>query len=435
MNDRPRERRQGGPGRSRTKKSQSAGAPELTSEAYMPQSEPYLPYTNYSYAPQSEAPGPAEGSTPETTQVEAQQAQAPQQQPQPSRSLPQATQKPVVQQNQADRHRATSLRPSARPRTMTSDNASAALKRAIQSSPARWAGTEHSPIELDEKDLGSTRRLLFPSPRKDGSPKVLGELTTNIVQISPDDNTSRKDPLVATADKENAENNTSQQTEHAELAQLVEAEIARPSTPVREDQAPNPFKTPTRPTPNHRPITRSISKSIQSAKSPSQILMLSQRTPSKTPSTRRRSPRNQPCVFESPFTATINQLMSEANNIGHSPSRNCTGLDLDFNSLPNLLDGTGHPHGDMNFQIPEDFFSTDVPMPSSPPRLLHMYEDPLAIGNIDSIWNEYNSFGSKTATDDGTTENSGDGEKDEKAVQVKSEPGTSPDVAQQGAHA
>ena len=63
-------------------------------------------------------------------------------------------------------------------------------------------GTQHSPIDVDD-GLGSTRRLLFPSPRKDGSPKVLGELTTNIVNIS-GDATSPKEQTAGGSDKENS---------------------------------------------------------------------------------------------------------------------------------------------------------------------------------------------------------------------------------------
>lgn len=52
----------------------------------------------------------------------------------------------------------------------------AALNRAIQSSPARFLGTQESPIDLDtELTPKPTRRLLFPSPRKDGEPKSLDD--------------------------------------------------------------------------------------------------------------------------------------------------------------------------------------------------------------------------------------------------------------------
>jgi hypothetical protein len=51
---------------------------------------------------------------------------------------------------------------------------------------------------------------------------------------------------------------------------------------------------------------------------------------------------------------------------------------------------------DMNFSL-EDFFSTDVPMPSSPPKVFHLYEDPMA--NIN--WNEFNNFNSRDMTNGG----------------------------------
>lgn len=52
----------------------------------------------------------------------------------------------------------------------------AALQRAIQSSPARLMGTQESPIELeDDPTPKPTRRLLFPSPRKDGEVKSLDD--------------------------------------------------------------------------------------------------------------------------------------------------------------------------------------------------------------------------------------------------------------------
>jgi hypothetical protein len=292
---------------------------------------------------------------------------------------------------------------------MTSEAASAALRRAIQSSPARWAGTQHSPIDVEE-DLGSTRRLLFPSPRKDGSPKVLGEITTNIVTIATTFH-SPKEQMVEAQNKENFPPVFEAGDADAELLRLFEeemakGEIARPSTPTGKSSATNPFKTPTRQTPNHRPVTRSVSRSIRSArsaKSPGQLLMFA-KTPSRTPGSR-RSPRNHNSVFESPFTATLNQLMSEANN-HTSPTR--TGMELDFGSLPELPNINGqNPNMDINFSL-EDLFSTDVPMPSSPPRMFHLYEDQSAINNIN--WEEFGKFDSR------------DLEKNDDEVIVKQEP-------------
>ncbi|KAK4988398.1 hypothetical protein LTR66_007335 [Elasticomyces elasticus] len=53
----------------------------------------------------------------------------------------------------------------------------AELQRAIQSSPVRFCGTQESPIELDadESPNKPIRRLLFPSPRKDGETKSLDD--------------------------------------------------------------------------------------------------------------------------------------------------------------------------------------------------------------------------------------------------------------------
>jgi hypothetical protein len=298
-------------------------------------------------------------------------------------------------QPQGDGQRRGSIRPMKRINAMTSDAASAALRRAIKSSPARWAGTQHSPIDVED-DMGSTRRLLFPSPRKDGSPKVLGEITTNVVTIATTFH-SPKEQMVETQNKENCPPAIEADDVDAELLRLFEeemakgGEIARPSTPTGKSPPTNPFKTPTRQTPSHRPVTRSVSRSIRSArsaKSPSQLLTFT-RTPSQTPGVR-RSPRHHDHVFESPFTATLNQLMSEANNQQTSPARN--GMELDFGTLPPLPNINQNQNMDMNFSL-EDFFSTDVPMPSSPPRMFSLYEDPAAMANIN--WEEFGKFGPK----------------------------------------
>jgi hypothetical protein len=379
---------------SRSKKSNGPLYP--TSEANFPQSEAYFPPSE-AYHPQFELLGQGM-SPPEVADA-------------------------IHQQNDLqiqhvelpnDRERSTSLRPIKRLHAMTSDAASAALRRAIQSSPARWAGTRQSPIEVED-ELGSTRRLLFPSPRKDGSPKVLGEVATNVVQIAAECR-SPKEQTAEITNKENCPPTFDAKETDAELLMLFEEELLRPSTPVQRSPAPNPFKTPTRLTPSHRPITRSVSRSIRSAKSLGQTAVYSQYSPSRTPGSlaRRRSPRNHPSVFESPFTATLNQLMSEANN-HTSPSRN-DNFELNFSNLPDLpvLEHPDH-HGsqkEINFSL-EDFFSTDVPMPSSPPKLFHLYEDPVTMANVD--WDEFNEF------DASLLENESKRNKEGEAVEVKIE--------------
>ncbi|KAF8852645.1 hypothetical protein BDZ45DRAFT_100387 [Acephala macrosclerotiorum] len=384
--------------RARSKKSQANNSMALpTSEANFPQSEAYFPPSDANfpqseaYHPQTDGMGPPEG-VPQAPDggLQAPEGVSPGDTTCASQQIQQLQEATVEDQ----RKRSGSGRPKKRLNAMTSDAASVALRRAIQSSPARWAGTQHSPIEVDEEELGSTRRLLFPSPRKDGSPKVLGEVVTNVVTIATEFR-SPKESIVEKQDKENCPPGIEADDMDAELLRLFEEEMAkedhaRPTTPVQKSPVANPFKTPTRPTPSHRPITRSVSRSIRSGKSPRQLLTFN-RTPSRTP---RRSPRHHDAVFESPFTATLNQMMSEANN-QTSPSRQ--GLELDFSNLPNLPDlpPMGNQHYDMNFSI-EDFFSTDVPMPSSPPRMnMNLYEDPLTRGGGSSKinWDDFGKFG------------------------------------------
>ena len=51
----------------------------------------------------------------------------------------------------------------------------AALARAVQSSPVRFQGSQESPIEIEDLTPKPTRRLLFPSPRRDGKVKSLDD--------------------------------------------------------------------------------------------------------------------------------------------------------------------------------------------------------------------------------------------------------------------
>ncbi len=193
-----------------------------------------------------------------------------------------------------------------------------------------------------------------------------------------------------------------------------------PSTPPPKASS-GPFKTPTRPTPSHRPITRSISRSIRSSrstlKSPAQLFGHHhlQRTPSRTPrssagllhpssASKRRSPRSggnthqahfamdessehsgqlsigmamhMAMPYDSPFTATLHQLLSEANDfIGGSPCRislpqshqehHHRQLDLGLQDL----DGEGGHSSAADGLDFGSFLSTDMAMPSSPPLL------------------------------------------------------------------
>ncbi|APA11033.1 hypothetical protein SS1G_03252 [Sclerotinia sclerotiorum 1980 UF-70] len=292
--------------------------------------------------------------------------------------------------------RANSLRPTKKMNAMTSDSASAALRRALQSSPARW--THNSHVEVGDGPEGdTTRRLLFPSPRKDSSPKVLGEVTANFVQIAVDIHNA-KDVVSGTMNKENCSAPFDLE-EEAELMRLIEEQFARPTTPIQKTPVANPFKTPTRVTPSHRPITRSVTRSSRSVKSASHLLA-PPKTPSKTPGSSRRTPRGN-AIFESPFTAQLNQLMSD--NPIHSPSQH-----LDFDNLPDL---PSFENGSYNLQqYDEDFFSTDVPMPSSPPRIFPGFNNTSAGGPLD-----WDNFGFDSVSNEKEKQK-------EKNVEIKQEP-------------
>ena len=388
--------------RSRPTRAKYSNGPFLTSDANFPQSESYFPPSDAFY-PQSEPAGPVDGAADrrsptgadfpiETeTDIQVQRVELP--------LVPSADHLPAI------KLRASKVK---KINPMTSNAASAALRKAIRSSPARWngirgssvlrepsMGAQDSPIELHDSP-DPTRRILFPSPpKKDGSPKALGDTSSNGVYISPSHRRSPKNPIDV-LNKENYPPAIEDEDDDAELLRMFEEELARPSTPNQEKRSTNQFKTPTRPTPSHRPITRSISRSVRSVRlpnSPSELLRFSERqTPSKTPT--RRSPRNHESYFDSPFTATINQMISDANNNHNlSPSQHQhQSLDhsFDFSTLPDLphMDSSAHLDGnpETDFNL-EDFFGTDMPMPSSPPRMFNLYEDPPL------NWTEFNNIG------------------------------------------
>ncbi|KAI1420160.1 hypothetical protein F5Y12DRAFT_153671 [Xylaria sp. FL1777] len=245
---------------------------------------------------------------------------------------------------------------------------------------SRASGTAMSPIDLDG-ELGATRRLLFPSPRKNGEQKILGEVAVNIVQTGP--------RMIEITEGEMTEKKNSRPREQTpeppsnDFADLF-GPTPRPSTPPPRGISSGPFKTPTRPTPSHRPVTRSVSRSMRSTRSlasPSQGLLerTPTRTPRKTPRSvflssgmRRRSPRHllpSEAMGDSdlgtPLTRSINEMFSNADDLGMaSLSR---GYEIDFSSLPHIDNIDQHselPHFDFSTLL-----ATDALMPSSPPAL------------------------------------------------------------------
>lgn len=281
------------------------------------------------------------------------------------------------------------------------------------SSKSHDNGKAQGPAAPEDEDLGRTRRLLFPSPKKDGQPKVLGEVAINVVKTSPSYERSRKEvmgqenrhldiegDLKLLGTPKSAGRGAHFDDDMADLFGTP----PRPSTPPPKEKNNGHFKTPTRPTPSHRPITRSVSKSIRSvrsvAKSPGHGLLALQQTPTKTPrvssATRHTAQRYDFTStqhlhahffldsdmamfseahglsattgdFDSPFSSTLNQLLSEAHDFTTGSSAHGLG-DLDIASLPTLDSDavlSGHLEG-LDFG---HFLTTDAVMPSSPPLI------------------------------------------------------------------
>ncbi|RXG47137.1 hypothetical protein VDGE_09242 [Verticillium dahliae] len=203
------------------------------------------------------------------------------------------------------------------------------------STHSRGSGTAKSPIMVgasaEEAIMGATRRLLFPSPRKDGQVKVLNEVAINVTQLDATEVETR-DPDSKGPKAPQEHSQLTVPDDDDELEALFRSPMARPSTPPPQDgNYPGPFKTPTRPTPSHRPVTRSISKSIKSGRSrpsPAQALAMLQATPTRTPRSLarvlgcespslRRSPRFTghddlaSALLETPMTRSISQMLSD----------------------------------------------------------------------------------------------------------------------------
>ncbi|KAK5993446.1 hypothetical protein PT974_06877 [Cladobotryum mycophilum] len=269
------------------------------------------------------------------------------------------------------------------------------------STHSRGSGTEQSPIDIEFDDaVGSTKRLLFPSPRKDGMPKVLSDVDINIVQT-----TECRQVKELNGGKENiAIAGTDEATDELDdLEALFRSPTKeRPSTPPpNAKSASGPFKTPTRPTPSHRPITRSVSRSLRSVRSvrslasPSQQTL--QRTPTQTPrsalavpgsSTRRRSPRNHQSgfddsIFDTPISRSITQMMSQQNSFVLGDQG------LDFSTLP-TLDGQGNDLIDFG-----NLLSTDGAAPSSPAKENQIGFDYDGAVNAWPSWNLENAMDTK----------------------------------------
>lgn len=232
------------------------------------------------------------------------------------------------------------------PSQAPNDAASAALMRAIQSSPARaFLGTQNSPIEL-EPDLTPkpTRRLLFYSPpRKEGEVKSLGD--------APGMRDSPSATLKANLDKANAKSQA-----------MTEPSPANSNTPDDEndkENCPPPaadndgldhlfedanndlgldslLSTPSKKTRSHDALLKTPKSSGKSTRIPfTPRGEVDPITPSRSI---RRTPGFIPPASMTPFTAHLNMLLSDtmmpSSPFGQFASQNDVTSDFDFGVLP-----------------------------------------------------------------------------------------------------
>ncbi|ORY09950.1 hypothetical protein BCR34DRAFT_567529 [Clohesyomyces aquaticus] len=254
--------------------------------------------------------------------------------------------------------------------------ANAALRRAIQSSPVAMRGHKDSPIEI-ENDLTPkpTRRLLFPSPRKTSGVKPL----TDSPSISPTNKADKhaKEARVTAADDYDKENcppaAAIDDDDDDDLAHLFEEPVSPKTTPIKT--TPNKgtplndlLKTPT-PGSRRRPALTPK----RGPEATADLFGLSLTTPTRLLVTPNRGTRAATVAPLTPFTAQLNALLSDG--LQGSPSHT-----FDFSAFPSFNTPGRSSVSGIQFCdfAPDDFLSSDMPIPSSPPGGLgfSLYEDP-----------------------------------------------------------
>lgn len=276
------------------------------------------------------------------------------------------------------------------------DAATAALNRSIQSSPARLLGSESMPVGLDLTPK-PTRRLLFPSPRKDGVSNALVELPTNTLRRSPRLNSKQKMiPEMSKTPRGDKENHASPGEEDGlnHLFDDNDDEQECPATPSLSRRSARLLtKTPSKTTSSGEKTATPIGLSPSARR-----LLHSLRTPKASPS-KSLAPRAEEANMPemTPFTLQIHQLLSEGVNA--PPAKGDSDITFEFPDLPSLKGSSpnrgGHmtsfdfsSHFDPQDLADLDLLSTDMPMPSSPPpAFFGLYEDPVEPSS--GLWSDY----------------------------------------------
>ena len=253
--------------------------------------------------------------------------------------------------------------PQKRTRNLNDVSAMAALQRAIKSSPHKFAGSEHIPIEIGDLTPQPTRRILFPSPshskeaasRHKSSDSNRQQEVTRSIGSGEFGNTSYQ------ADKENCppvDDATNQSLFDEDPFLNTRSLTPTPTSSKHTMLFKTPIKSPKR-------LPTSTGDFFSSA---AKALLNPPSTPQWTP-----TKHGQPLTEMTPFTAHLNQLLSETNN--GSPGSQSFG----FPALPSLRNtpnrSTQNVGLDFSHFDSQDLVSTDVPMPSSPPVWFGVFED------------------------------------------------------------
>lgn len=288
----------------------------------------------------------------------------------------------------AKRQRASSVQVAptkAKGNNMNDPTAAVALQRAIQSSPARFIGTQNVPVEVKDLTPKPTRRLLFPSPSQSEDGKTLRDHdfhTENKIRNNSQRSTETPSSDYDQADKENRP----PVDEEGVLEGIDGRHFSRPTTPSPSRKlGTSSLKTPQKSTsPSRTPKTSDFFSSAARA------LLRPITTPKRTPT----KSSSQPLAEMTPFTAHLNSLLAQANN-GSPPYNN-----LDFPSLPSLDNSPSQVHHNFDFSQfdPPEFLSTDAPMPSSPPAWFGLYVDP--VEQDSGLWSDYQLPAASPPTDE-----------------------------------
>ncbi|KAF2029205.1 hypothetical protein EK21DRAFT_68085 [Setomelanomma holmii] len=303
-------------------------------------------------------------------------------------------------------HRDSSFQSVNQPSNLDKDTAEEALRRAIQSSPAGLRGSKHSPINV-EPDLTPkpTRRLLFPSPRKNGEAKSLSPMTAEPLAAVDDANkdTVPEKPRCQRCKRLRKGCDRERPCGRCDNADIgfegcVPCEMPRTNwfeTPVvnmasLDEENPDKENCPP-PAEEHDDFAHLFEDPVSPKTTPKKDQLFQDLLKTPTPGSRRRNPLTprQAAIIapETPFTRQLNAMLSDCNY--SSPSRI-----IDFSAFP-----TFNTPGRTQFSefMHDDFLSSDMPMPSSPPKSgalglgFEMYEDPETA--TAGLWSGVNMFG------------------------------------------